>query len=271
MATLRVNDIDLYYETAGAGPPVLLLHGLGSSTRDWEYQTAELGRRYRVIAMDVRGHGRSSRPKGPYSVAMFARDAVALLRALGAAPAHVVGLSMGGMIAFQMAVDAPEAVRSLAIANSGPAMVLTKLSQRAMIQMRFAVVRLLGMKALARMVANPVFPKPEQEELRRKFIDSIGANHPRAYLDALRAINGWTVLDRIGGISCPVLIAASDQDYTPVAWKRAYAAMIPGAQVAVIRDSRHVAPLDQPAEFNRVVMEFLERAGERGEHILIQG
>src|SRR5580693_1022702 len=118
MPTARVNGIEVYYEQAGEGPPVLLLHGLGSSTRDWEYQTPELARAYRVIAVDVRGHGRSSRPPGPYSVSQFAEDAVALLRSLDAAPAHVIGLSMGGMIAFQMAVDHPEAVRSLAIINS---------------------------------------------------------------------------------------------------------------------------------------------------------
>jgi 3-oxoadipate enol-lactonase len=257
MAFIHVNGADLYYEEAGAGPPVLLIHGLGSSTRDWEYQVPALAREYRVIAFDVRGHGHSSQPPGPYSVSLFARDAVALLRALHAASAHVVGLSMGGMIAFQMAVDTPEAVNSLVIANSGPAMILQTFSQRAMIRMRFAIVRLFGMKALGRMVANPVFPEPGQEALRQRFMHSIASNNPRCYLDALRAINGWSVVHRIAGIACPVLIIGSDQDYTPVEWKREYAASIPGAEVVVLHDSRHVAPLDQPDQFNRAVLEFL--------------
>jgi 3-oxoadipate enol-lactonase len=260
--TIRVNDIDLYYETAGEGPPVLLIHGLGSSTRDWEYQVGELARGYRVIAFDVRGHGRSDKPPGPYSVAQFAGDAVALLRALEAAPAHVVGLSMGGMIAFQMAVDAPQAVRSLTIVNSGPAMILRTFAQRAMIRVRFAVVRVWGMRALGRMIAQPLFPRPEQEKLRRRFMDSIAANDPRAYLDSLRALIGWSVEERIGGISCPVLIVSSDQDYTPVDWKRQYAARIPGARVVVVKNSRHVTPMDQPAELNRLVGEFLETSGD---------
>src|SRR5260370_26753059 len=169
MPTVRVNDIDLYYEAAGAGSPLMLLHGLGSSTQDWEYQMEEFARSHRVIALDVRGHGRSAKPSGPYSVAQFARDAVAALHALDASPAHVAGLSMGGMIAFQMAVDAPEAVRSLVIVNSGPAMILQKLSQRLAIRSRFAIVRMFGMAALGRMVAKAVFPEPGQEKLREKF------------------------------------------------------------------------------------------------------
>lgn len=259
MPVIGVDATDLYYEEAGSGPPVLLIHGLGSSTRDWEYQVPALAQEYRVITFDVRGHGRSGKPPGPYGVPLFARDAVALLRALNAAPAHVVGLSMGGMIAFQMAVDAPECVNSLVIANSGPSMILQKLSQRAMIRFRFAVVRLFGMKALGRMVATPVFPKPGQEALRRRFIDRLASNDPRCYLDSLRGIIGWSVAGRTADISCPVLVIASDQDYTPVQWKREYAAAIPGAEVAVLEDSRHVAPLDQPDRFNRAVLEFLAK------------
>lgn len=92
---------------------------------------------------------------------------------------------MGGMIAFQMAVDHPETVRSLVIVNSGPAMILQKMRQRALIQLRFAVVRLFGMRALGRMIARPLFPNPEQEELRLSFISRIAENDPRAYLNSL--------------------------------------------------------------------------------------
>jgi 3-oxoadipate enol-lactonase len=153
-----------------------------------------------------------------------------------------VGLSMGGMIAFQMAVDAPQAVRSLVIVNSGPAMILRKMGQRALLRLRFAIVRLFGMRPLGRMLAQALFPAPEQDALRRKFLDRLSQNDPRAYLDSLRAIIGWSVAERISGIDCPVLILASDQDYTPVESKRDYARRIPGAQVTVLPESRHVAP-----------------------------
>jgi pimeloyl-ACP methyl ester carboxylesterase len=257
MPKLRVNDTDLYYESEGSGPPVLLLHGLGSSTRDWEFQVPALARAHRVIAMDVRGHGRSERAPGPYSVSGFAKDAVELLRALDSAPAHIVGLSMGGMIAFQMAVDAPQAVRSLTIINSGPAMIIRDPRLRTLIRMRLLLTKLFGMRSVAGMIAGPLFPDPGQEHLRDRFKAAIAANDPRCYRAALRAIYGWSVADRIGGISCPVLIVSSDRDYTPVEFKREYAKWIPGARVAVIENSRHAAPLDRPEELNRLLVEFL--------------
>ncbi|HLJ46198.1 MAG TPA: alpha/beta hydrolase [Bryobacteraceae bacterium] len=260
MATAHINGVELYYETAGDGPPLLLLHGLGSSTLDWEFQIPDLARSHRVIAMDVRGHGRSSKPPGPYTVAQFAKDAVALLETLHATPADIVGLSMGGMIAFQMAVDAPASVRSLTIVNSGPAMILQTFGQRMLIQSRFAMIRLFGMRALGKMVAGPLFPNPDQAHLRERFITHLAENDPRAYRASLRAIVGWSVAERIGQIRCPVLVVASDHDYTPVALKQAYVGKIPGARLRVLNDSRHAAPLDQPDQLNRAVLEFLSEA-----------
>ena len=257
MPKLQVEDIELYYETAGEGPPVLLLHGLGSSVRDWENQIPELSRSYRVIVCDVRGHGRSGKPPGPYSVAQFARDVAELLRSLQAAPAHIIGLSMGGMIAFQIAVDFPDLVRSLVIINSGPAMVLKKFSQKAGVQLRFFIVRWFGMRTMAKLIGKRLFPDPGQQRLLETFVDRVAENDPRAYLDSIRAINGWSVADRVSQIRCPVLVVSSDHDYTPVEVKRAYAAQIPGSVVTVLTNSRHAAPIDQPEQLNRVILDFL--------------
>ena len=120
MPVLELDDIDLYYETRGDGEPLLLIHGLGSSTRDWEHQVEYFARHYRVILFDARGHGRSGKPPGPYSMVLFATDAARLLQALDAHPAHVVGISMGGMFAFELALSNAEWVKSLVIVNSGP-------------------------------------------------------------------------------------------------------------------------------------------------------
>ncbi|MEJ2738596.1 MAG: alpha/beta fold hydrolase, partial [Dehalococcoidia bacterium] len=86
----RINDIDIYYEEHGEGEPLLLIHGLGSSTRDWELQVPVLSEHYRVITVDLRGHGQTAKPKEPYSINLFADDTFKLLDALHALPAHIV-------------------------------------------------------------------------------------------------------------------------------------------------------------------------------------
>ena len=215
MPKLRVRDLDLYYEVAGEGRPLLFIHGLGSSSRDWEMQTPFFSARYKVVAFDVRGHGKSDKPPGPYLIEQFAADTAGLIEALGIAPAHVVGISMGGMIAFQLAVDAPDLVRSLIIVNSAPEYVARSLKERLQVVQRFLIVRLLGMRKMGEVLSKRLFIKPEQENLRRLFADRWAENDKRAYLDSMRAIVGWSVADCLSDIRCPTLVIAADGDYTP--------------------------------------------------------
>jgi 3-oxoadipate enol-lactonase len=257
MSTIRVNGVDLYYEIHGSGEPVLLIHGLGSSTRDWDRQVPELAEQFQVIVFDVRGHGRSSKPRQRYSVKLFADDTAALIRHLGVGSVHVVGISMGGMMAFQLAVDAPELVRSLVIVNSGPAMPIRTLAQRLMIWMRVAIVRVRGMRKMGEVLATRLLPKPEHGRLRAEFIERWAANDPDAYLSALNGLVNWGVMEQLSGIVCPVLVLTADQDYTPVAFKQAYVAMLKHAELVVVDDARHFMPIERPTEFNAALMAFL--------------
>jgi pimeloyl-ACP methyl ester carboxylesterase len=253
----RIRDIDVNYETYGAGEPILLIHGLGSSTDDWEPQIRDLALHFRVITYDVRGHGLTSKPRGPYSVQQFADDALALLQHLNVAPAHVLGISMGGMIAFQLAVDHPASVKSLTIVNSGPELVLRTWRQRIAIYSRFAIVRLMGMRKMGEVLANKLLLGPQHAATRATFVERWARNDPGAYLRALRALIGWSVAPRLGSITAPTLVLTADQDYTPVAFKQTYTAKIPGARLVVVPDSRHMLPVECPAEFNRVALDFL--------------
>ena len=257
MPTLRSNGIDLYYETAGQGEPLLLLHGLGSRCEDWQLQIPVFAERYRVVAADMRGHGRTSTPPGPTSVPMMAADVFDLLDGLGLDAAHVVGLSMGGMIAFQMAVDRPERVRSLVVVNSGPELVARTVSERLRVWQRLALARVFKPARTAQFLGPRLFPKPEQAELREMFIAQWAQNDPRAYRAAMRALVGWSVLDRVEALRCPTLIISGDRDYTPPGYKERYTALIPGARLVVIEDSGHATPIDQAEEFNACVLEFL--------------
>ncbi len=255
---VRVGNAELHCEMAGAGEPVLFIHGLGSCTEDWQPQIDHFRHGYRVVACDLRGHGRSSKPRGPYSIESFASDVASMLRELQTGPAHVVGISLGGMVAFQLAVDAPELVRSLTIVNSGPAVPAATFKQRLPLHIRLVYARVLGLRGMAKMIAKRLFPKPGQESLQRAFIARLAANDKHCYLASLRAIfAGWSVADRLAQIRCPVLVLAADQDYTPLALKQAYAARLPDARVVVIADSRHAVPMEKPREFNEALATFL--------------
>jgi pimeloyl-ACP methyl ester carboxylesterase len=254
---MQVNDIEIYYEIAGQGEPVLFLHGLGSSSAGWGFQREVFASDYLMITPDIRGHGRSDKPPGPYGMALLAADIAALLDALDIKAVHVVGLSLGGMIGFQMAVDQPERVRSLTVVNAGPEVVPRTFKERRAIWQRQLLVNLFSMERIAETIGGRLFPEPEQAELRQMAIEGFAANDKAAYKAATGAILGWSVRDRLGEIRCPVLLIASDMDYTPVSAKEAYLAEIPGSRLVVIENSRHAAPIDQYEAFNAAVGEFL--------------
>jgi pimeloyl-ACP methyl ester carboxylesterase len=262
MPSLTLPDAELHYETDGAGPPLVLLHGLGGSSADWAPQVAAFRDRFRVITVDTRGCGRSrasAHPHGPFTLAQLAADLQALLEHLDAPPAHVLGWSMGGMIALQLAVDAPQRVRSLVIVNSGPDWTPKTELQRVALQMRGVVTALVGPGAMARVLAPRLFPRPEQAALRRQYVDRMQRNDKRTYAALLSAFLGWSVADRLPTLTAPTLVVASDGDYTSVESKEAWARTMPDAELVVLRDARHALPLEAPDRLNAAVATFLGR------------
>ena len=258
MPYCTVDDAQLYYEVEGSGPPLLLIHGLGSSRRDWFAQVAHFAEFYRVIQLDLRGHGRSERPPGPYHIAQFARDVAVVLRKLNAAPAHVVGLSMGGMVALELGADAPCLVKSLVVANSMADARLHTWEDLWFYVSRRVAVQVLGMRRVGHILADQLFVKPDQDTLRREFVKRWSENNKQAYLWSMDAIMGWSVADRLSSIRTPTLLVSSDHDYTPVSEKEHIAAEMPKATLAVVEDARHALPVEKPDAFNAVVEEFLE-------------
>lgn len=257
MPYLTVDDTRLYYEDVGDGEPIVFIHGLGSSSRDWFAQVPHFEDRYRVIRVDLRGHGQSERPSGPYHIAQFARDVAVTLRKLDAAPAHVVGLSMGGMVALQLAADAPHLVRSLVVVNSAIDVRPESWEDLWFYLSRRTAVQVLGMRRVGRLIANRLFVKPEQEDLRREFIKRWATNDKQAYLWSIDAIMGWGVDGRLSSIRVPTLLISSDHDYTPISEKNHAVAKMPNATLVVMEDARHAVPVEKPEPFNAIVDDFL--------------
>ncbi|HEY65349.1 MAG TPA: alpha/beta hydrolase [Caldilineae bacterium] len=269
MAWVELDHLRLWYEMAGHGPPLVLLHGLGSSSADWALQLSGFSSYYRVIAPDLRGHGRTwcERSWRAISIEHMAADIAVLLERLNARPAHVLGLSMGGCVALHLALDYPGYVRTLTLVNTGATIRPTR---RRLLRGLWRVLALVsrGPGAMAQIIAKGLFPQPDQEQLRQEAIARLGQVEPRAYLAALWAVLRFDVRHRLHEIRHPTLVVAGDRDDTlgpkPT---RALAEGIPGARLVIIPNSRHATPIDQPQIFNQVVLDFLRGIDEAQEGI----
>ncbi len=260
MPTFLADNIKLHYEVTGQGQALVFIHGLGSSTRDWELQVPAFAEGYQVITVDLRGHGQSDKPDGPYTIPMFAADLARLLAGLGVKSTHLVGISLGGAVAFQFALDYPGMVKTLTVVNSAPSLGGTPEQAQQELARRVGLVQQYGMAAIGQSLSPNLFPQPEHGALRDTFIERWAENDPRAYIEATRSMLGWDVTDRLSSIHCSTLIIASDQDYTPVALKEAYVKLMPKAQLVVIANAHHAVPVERPQEFNAVLARFLARS-----------
>ncbi len=257
MPYCSTNGINLFYQEQGKGEPLLLLHGLGSSSKDWKAQADAFAKSYRVITIDIRGHGLSDKPEGPYSIPLYASDIRNLLDHLNIERFNLVGFSMGGMISFQLAVDIPERINSLVIVNSAPAVPYNTLKEKLEIWFRLATIHTFGMKNLAKLIGKRLFPEPQQKALYLQFIDRMKHNPKKTYIQVLKSILGWDVRSELADLQMPVLIVTADNDYTPISHKQEYQQFISKASLVVITNSRHATPNDQPEKLNQEVFHFL--------------
>lgn len=253
----QINGINIYYETKGEGEPLVFLHGLGSSTKDWETQVEEFSKTHEVITIDLRGHGRSEKPPGPYSIELFADDTSKLLKSLAKIPAHIVGLSMGSAVTFHLAIDHPEITKTITISNMSAEMPIKTWEQKKMYYARVLIVKLMGTRKMGKIIAENVFPKPAQQSLRALLENRWAGNNKKPYLSALSALKNWSILDRLGNIKCPTLVIHSENDYTPLEHKKEYAAKISNSKIVQIPDTGHIVNMEKPQEYNLVLKQFL--------------
>jgi pimeloyl-ACP methyl ester carboxylesterase len=262
---MLVRRRGLYHERHGlrGAPPLVLLHGLGSSSADWRWQVAAFSDRYSVIILDLRAHGRSDLAGGTLAHGRLSVEAMAvevddLLVSLAEGPAHVVGLSLGGCVALALALAAPARVRSLTLVNTFAR--LRPAGWRGGWRMleRMVLLAVAPMPLIAARIAHNLFPKPEQGDLRAAAVASLGRNDKRAYLAAVRALTRFDVRRRLGDIRCPTLLVAGERDTTvPRASLELLRHRIPNAQVRIVPDSGHATPYDQPDLFNGLLREFV--------------
>lgn len=269
MIARHADGTRLHYEVAGRrdGPPVLMVQGLGTDSHGWLLQRFALGSRYRLVLMDNRGAGRSDKPPGPYALTTMAEDAVAVLDAAGIEDAHVMGASMGGVIAQILAVGAPERVRSLVLACTACRHLEWR---RELLAEWAATARDHGMRAVAgRNLRWLVGPRS-----LRRFWPAFGLVGPlaltmppaafEAQVHAILAMDDSLRVE-LGAIRVPTLVIVGSQDIlTPRGDAEELAALIPGAELAVVRGGAHGFMIEHAGAFNAAVVDFLGRAEAAG-------
>ena len=243
MPVLTHRGLSLHYLERGAGRPLLLIHGLGSSAADWAFQVAALESRFRVTVPDLPGNGHSDALPGGYGIADFAAALWALEDSLGIGSTDIVGFSLGGAVAIEMALQRPGAVPRLALINSLATYRIDHWRKWLEARAGAALVRVFGMRVAARLTAARVFPEPWQHRMRARTADVLGAVPAAAYLGMGRALESWSAVGRLDRLRSQILMIAAEFDYTPLAEKHALARTL-GARLIVVRDSRHGTPFD---------------------------
>ena len=265
MPHIQIPGANLYYEEQGTGPETIVFaHGLLWSGQMFAPQVAAFRDRYRCVTFDFRGQGRSEVTPGGYDMDTLTADAVALILALGCAPCHFLGLSMGGFIGMRLAIRHPELLRSLMLletsADPEPQENLGRYRRLSF------VARWLGFRLVAKPVFGIMFGRkfledPARAELREEYRRHLFANDR---IGITRAVQG--VIDRQGvdgeldSIRVPTLILVGDQDVATVPAKaERIHARIDGSTLRVIPGAGHSATIEEPEAINRALQDFLTR------------
>jgi 3-oxoadipate enol-lactonase len=258
----RVNDIDVHYTLDGptGAPVVTFSHSLATDLSMWDRQAAALATRYRVLRYDTRGHGGTDAPAGAYTLEQLAADARGLLKALGIARTHWVGLSMGGMIGQMLGVTTPELLQSLTLCDTTSRV---PAEAKPLWDQRITVAERQGMQPHVEPTVSRWFT-PKFIESRPDVVnpvrDMIRRTSPRGYVGCCHAIRALDLTDRLGAVALPTLIIVGAQDVgTPVAASQAIHERIKGSELVILDSASHLSNLEQPEAFTRALEVFLGR------------
>lgn len=246
--------ISIGFDETGGGDatPIVFLHGVGSDKSVWHPQLAHFGRTRRAIAFDYPGYGESDAAPEATSRDDYAGAILSAMRELKLERPHICGLSLGGVVAIAMHARAPERCASLILADT----FAVHPQGRAIHERSLAGSRDLPAMAEARV--DMLLAQPADPDVRREVVETMSGIDPEAYRIGAEAVWLADQRDRAQAIDAPTLILCGDQDsITPVALSTELVDLIPNARIQVITDAGHLTNLEKPAEFNRVVDDFL--------------
>jgi 3-oxoadipate enol-lactonase len=258
MSFIENEDAKIYWDEQGSGEPLLLIMGLSYPSYMWHRSRPVLAKLFRTMALDNRGVGQSDAPPGVYSIALMAEDAAAVLDAAGVRSAHVFGVSMGGMIAQEFALQYPNRVRSLILgctAAGGPHAVQAE-PQALEALLRRDVTPEQSREAMIPFLYDAATPREriaEDMAIRMKWYPTA-----QGYMGQIQGIFGWEAYSRIRQITAPTLVIHGESDrLVPPANARLIAEKIPGAKLRLIAHAGHIFETDQPGAAHKAILEFL--------------
>jgi 3-oxoadipate enol-lactonase/4-carboxymuconolactone decarboxylase len=264
------EGVRLYWKVEGEAqrPPLLLLSSIGTDLSLWDRMAGHLLPHFRLLRMDMRGHGASDAPDGDYSLRVLADDAVAVLDAAGVGDVHVAGVSLGGMVAMELALAAPDRVKSLALICTSAAMDRTAWAERV------ERVRASGTADIADLALSRFLSAGFAEThgaVAQSLHSALIAMDDRGYAGAAAAIRDMDLMSRIARIDAPTLVLAGEKDVSTPAGEHSVpiAERIAGARLARL-DTGHLAPLEAPADVATTLLPFLVAAPhtEQAEQLL---
>lgn len=266
------ESVRIYWDEQGRGEPILLIMGLGYTAHMWHRTRPVLAEHFRCIAFDNRGVGRSEAPPGPYPIPVMASDAAAVLDAAEVENAHVLGVSMGGMIAQEFALQYPTRVRSLILGCTGaggPTAVRSEPAATEMLKGRASMTPEQAAVAALPFIYDVGTPYERIQEdlaIRRPWLV-----RPESYVAQLQGILAWEGYSRLPAIGAPTLVIHGENDRLVRAENgRIIADQIPGAKLVLIPHASHIFFTDEPQVAHEVILKFLkdQSAGARNDQIL---
>lgn len=263
MPIAKLENLDIYYEIIGKGEPLVMIRGLGSNVDHWYEQAPVLSKKYQLLVFDNRGIARSSDPGGPFSSRDMANDTVALMEKVGIQSAHVLGYSMGGMVAQEMALNYPEKVNGLILVATDCG-ITQRIKARPEASRLFSQMVALGtaeakLAAAACLYAKQTFESKTEVIERHNEVSMRFPASPDMMSRQWEAITQHDACGRLQNISSPTLTLTGSEDVLiPPENAKMMAEKIPDARTMAIDNGGHLFLIEQPQQFNTAVIEFLD-------------
>lgn len=254
----RVGAPTLFYQAEGSGPPVVLIHGVGADGASWDEITPILAPRLRVIRLDLRGHGRSGHIDAALTLDDFARDVLDVMAACGTVRAHIVGFSLGGMIAQALALDHRAQVDKLVLLS---AVAGRTEQERSRVRERLEILRTQGIGAITGAAQDRWFTSgfiERHPESVRQRMEQLKQNHPASYAAAYTVFSTSDLGDRLQGITRPTLVATGEHDVgSNTRMARFMHAEIAGSELRILPELKHSVLVEAPKQIAAMLLDFL--------------